>query len=257
MKKDNYTKFAGIYSSGSYPEYSRYIASKLPDILGKLELRPDGILDMACGEGTFVLEAKELGFDVWGIDKSEEMIEIARGKAEREGVDSRFLQADMRSLSLDRKFDLVTSWFDSVNYLLDQSDLRQTFESVHGLLREEGFFVFDVNTIYGLRVQWQEESCYVHRDDSEVFEVHRTSYNEEEKVATLDITFFTREEGHSWSRYEEEHRERGYKLEKISSIGESSGLELQAIWDGLEEFTPPEKKSGRVWFVFQKSKEQS
>jgi len=253
MKKDNYTKFAKIYSSGSYPEYSRYVAGKLLDILGKLEIRPDGILDLACGEGTFVREAEDLGFDAWGIDKSEEMIRIAKDKATRDGESPTFLRADMRDFSLEKKFDLVTSWFDSMNYLLKRAGLRRTFESVYDHLNRNGYFVFDVNTIYGLSVQWQEESCYVQRDDGEVYEVHRTSYEEAEKIATLDITFFLREGEGLWNRYEESHRERGYELNEISRTGEEAGLELKAIWDDLEDFSPPEENSGRVWFVFQKS----
>lgn len=109
--EENYSEFAKVYTARSYPAYSRFMAERLPDILGRLDYRAKSILDLACGEGTFALEAEKLGFDLTGVDKSEEMVEIAREKAEEAGAGANFLRGDMRELSLrGDEFDLVTSW---------------------------------------------------------------------------------------------------------------------------------------------------
>ena len=246
-----YSKFARIYASGTYPEYSRYIANKVPDITGRLGARPESILDFACGEGTFALEAAGLGYEVWGLDRSADMIELARNKAEGKDRDVSFRQADMRDFALPRKFDLATSWFDSMNYLLRTPDLRRTLENAYAHLNGDGYFIFDVNTIYGLRVQWQEENCYIQREDSEIFEIHRTSYDRTEDVATLRITVFARDGGR-WEKFEESHRERAYSLEEIEESAEKVGFVVEAVWGDLERFGPPEEESGRVWFVLHK-----
>ena len=251
MSSKNYSEFAQLYSSGSYPQYSKYIARKLPDILGKLGTRPSNILDIACGEGAFVVEAAKLGFEATGIDISGEMIEIAREKSEEAGVETTFHEQDMRQLSLDESYELVTSWFDSMNYLTSSSDFNEALEKVYGHLTNEGFFVFDVNTIHGLSVQWREHDCYVQRDDSSVFEIHRTSYDREDRIARLKITFFVNNDG-GWKKHEEIHEERGYKLEEISLMARQVGFKVYDIWGGLEKFDQPEEDSGRVWFVLKK-----
>ncbi len=250
--EENYSKFAQVYTAGSYPEYSRFMAERLPDTLGRLNYRAKNILDLACGEGTFALEAEELGFKVTGVDKSEDMVEIARKKASRKDSGANFLQGDMRELNLDpEKFDLVTSWFDSMNYLLTEFDFKKALETAHDHLRNDGFFVFDVNTIYGLREEWQREECYVQRDDSEVFEIHRTSYSQSRQIAELKITFF-RSEGGKWERHEEVHKERGFELGRIKDLATDAGFEVRAMWDDLEEFAPPTEESGRVWMALRK-----
>lgn len=251
MSSKKYSKFAQLYSSGSYPRYSRYIAGKLPDILGKLGVRPSKILDLACGEGTFVIETEKLGYDTVGIDLSEEMIQIARDKAEEAGAEATFLKQDMRELSLDESFGLVTSWFDSMNYLLNRSDFRKTLENVYDSLTEGGYFVFDVNTIHGLSVQWQEHDCYVQRDDSSVFELHRTGYDRPERIARLTITFFVNQ-GETWEKHEEVHMEKGYELDEIREMARKTGFTVTDIWSDLEQFNPPEEDSGRVWFALEK-----
>ncbi|MFW6111408.1 MAG: class I SAM-dependent methyltransferase [Candidatus Bipolaricaulota bacterium] len=226
------------------------MGSKLPDVLGKLNYHPKSILDLGCGEGTFAREASQLGFEVTGVDKAPEMIKIARNKVENnQKVD--FLKGDMRKFSLDDQFDLITSWFDSINYLLTDYDLREALKTAYELLREEGFFIFDVNTIHGLSVEWQEESCYVQRDDSRVFEVHRTDYDSSRRIASLKITFFQRK-GNSWEKYEEIHRERGYRITRIEELAEEVGFSFESVWGDLERFSPPDDESGRVWIALYK-----
>lgn len=251
MSSKNYLKFAQLYSTGSYPQYSKYIASKLPDMLGKLGARPSKILDLACGEGTFAIEMAKLGYEIVGLDLSSEMIEIARDKSKEAGIEATFLHRDMREFSLEEDFGLATSWFDSMNYLLNRSDFFKTLENVHDSLAGGGYFVFDVNTIHALSVQWQEHDCYVQRDDSSVFELHRTGYDRSERLARLTITFFVNQ-GDTWEKHEEVHMEKGYELEEIKEMARQAGFAVSDIWSDLENFYPPEEDSGRVWFALKK-----
>jgi predicted TPR repeat methyltransferase len=81
------------------------------------------------------------------------MLEIARKRAATEGVRATFIRQYMRSLSLRGRFDLVTCWFDSLNYLLEIDDLARTFAGVSRVLDENGVFILDVNTIRALAVE--------------------------------------------------------------------------------------------------------
>lgn len=147
-----YREFARFYASGPYPEYSRRMAELLPAVPERSGAKPRTLLDLACGEGTFAVLMAQQSLKVTGVDVSPEMLRFAREKAEEAGVELRFIEQDMRALSLPEKFDLVTCWYDSLNYLLEWEELAQTFADVARVLKPGGLFVFDMNTIYRLAV---------------------------------------------------------------------------------------------------------
>jgi len=252
-----YREFALLYTKGPYPEYSRRVAELLPRVLERFGLKPKRVLDLACGEGTFAVELAKRGYQVTGVDLSPEMLSLAREKAKEAGVEVRFVEQDMRDLKLDERFDLVTCWYDSLNYLLEHDELVKTFHNVARVLSPGGLFIFDMNTRYGLAVGWQRHPCTVEVDRPDLFIAHRPSYDYERNIATLRITGFIKEkerEGECWRRVDEEHKERGYTLEEIREGLKRAGLEELACWGNLREMAPPKPDSGRVWFVAEKVK---
>jgi SAM-dependent methyltransferase len=187
-----YGEFAPVYARGPYPEYSRTIASLLLRVLRKFTISPRDLLDLACGEGTFAVAMARRGIHVIGIDQSHDMLKLARQRARRERVGVRFLHMDMRSLQFINEFDLVTCWYDSLNYLLKPDHLKKTFSGVFRALRRGGLFIFDMNTIYALSVFWQQYPCRVQQDTDDIFEVARPRYDARRRTATMDITAFVR-----------------------------------------------------------------
>ena len=245
-----YKEFAYLYTRGPYPTYSKRMAELLPNIFGKLGVKPERILDLACGEGTFAIEMAKRGFEVVGLDRSPYMLKFARRKAKREGVEVKFIKGDMRKLSFKEEFDLITCWFDSLNYLLELRDLEETFRGVHRALRRGGFFIFDMNTIYGL-VSWREQPCNIEQDTPELFEVHCKDYDFERNIATMRIIGFVKR-GKGWIRIEEVHRERGYTIKEIEDCLNKTGLRIIARWGDIREMSELKPDSRRVWFVTRK-----
>jgi len=246
-----YDKFATFYTKGPYPRYSQKMVVLLPAVLARFDAQPQTILDIACGEGTYAVAMAKKGFRVTGVDRSPQMLEFAKERAERENVEVEFLLQDMRSLPFEERFDLVTCWFDSLNYLLELEDLTKTFTGVYQALRKTGLFIFDMNTIYGLAVDWRRHHCYVQQDTSELFEIHFPSYDPEKNIAIMKIAGFVKE-GDGWTRMDEVHKERGYILEDIRQCLQTVGFEELACWGSLEEMSELRPNSGRVWFVLQK-----
>jgi ubiquinone/menaquinone biosynthesis C-methylase UbiE len=246
-----YERFAYFYAKGPYLGYSERMVELLPAVLARFDARPQTVLDIACGEGTFAVAMAKKGSQVTGVDQSPQMLQLAREQAERENVKVGFLLQDMRSLSFEGGFALVTCWFDSLNYLLDLEDLTKTFTGVYRALRKTGLFIFDMNTIYGLAVDWQRYHCYVQQDTPELFEIHFPSYDLEKNMAIMKITGFVKE-GDGWTRMDEVHQERGYTLEDIRQCLKKAGLQELACWGNLQEMSEPKPDSGRVWFVMQK-----
>ncbi|MFX0168378.1 MAG: class I SAM-dependent DNA methyltransferase [Candidatus Hodarchaeota archaeon] len=247
-----YRTFAQLYATGDYPQYSARIATILPKVMSWLEVTPHTLLDLACGEGTFVVTMAKQGLVVTGLDQSPEMIALAKEKAEEEGVQATFIRGDMRRLEFSSSFDFVTCWFDSLNYLLELEDLVITFQGVANALTEKGFFIFDLNTIYWLVTLAQRYPCTVERETEEIFQVHRHSYNFETNIGTFHITGFIKENDRWLRRVDETHKERGYTLEEVRHTIKKAGLQEVACWENLENQTPHTPQSRRVFFITQK-----
>ena len=246
-----YREFATLYAGGVYPNYSKRIASILPSVLKKLKVSPTELLDLACGEGTFATKMAKKGYKVTGVDQSWEMLRFARQRAKKSKVHVKFVRRDMRSLKFREKFDLVTSWYDALNYLLTLRDLERTFKGVYKSLRRKGLFIFDMNTIYALSKLWQQYPSTVEQDKSEYFEVHRPSYDKKRLIATFEITGFVREKG-SWTRIDESHREKGYTLTQVTRSLKKAGFRQLALWGSIRKMTAPKHDTRRVWFVVQR-----
>ena len=246
-----FDSFAYFYTKGPYPQYSERMVELLPPVLAQFDAQPQTILDIACGEGAFAVAMAKKGFRVTGVDRSPQMLGFARERAERENTEIEFLLQDMRSLTFDDRFDLTTCWFDSLNYVLELEGIQKTFAGVYRALKKAGLFVFDMNTIYGLAVDWQREPCYIQQNSPEFFEIHFPSYDFEKRIAITSILGFVKE-GDGWVRMDEEHKERGYTLEEIRQCSQAVGFQELACWGSLEVMSEPRPHSGRVWFVMQK-----
>jgi SAM-dependent methyltransferase len=243
-----YDGFAPLYTHGPYLRYSRRMAEAMPAVLKRLAATPRTLLDVACGEGTFAVAMARAGLAVTGIDQSAQMLECARRRAREAEVEADFIQADMRSPGLARKFDLVTCWYDSLNYLLTSADLETAFREISNLLAPRGLFIFDMNTIYGLAALWRAHPYCVIQDDADSFEVHVNSYDFETNLATKGIVGFIRR-GDAWTRIEEEHTERGHSLADIRACLAAAGLRQTACWGSIETMAEPGPDAGRVWLV--------
>jgi SAM-dependent methyltransferase len=248
-----YKRFASIYQRGPYVRFSQELAETvLPEYLDHIDFQPADILDIACGEGSFSVEMAAKRYRVTGIDQSEEMIALARERARTAGVRVKFSVADMRQLRFTEEFDLVTCFFDSLNYLLTIKDLREAFGSAFAALKPEGYYIFDMNTIYGLAVNWMREKTYVHNEADDFIEYHQHAFDYENLVATMEITIFKRRIGGLWERIQETHRERGYQIADLEFLLRETGFEIIGIYGSLCSRTEVHTNSPRVFFVCKK-----
>ena len=247
-----YDQFAFAYQRGPYLRFSQILAdSVLPDYLSQLGIQPSKLLDVACGEGSFAVGMAKRGYQVTGIDQSPRMIALARKRAQKDDLKVNFFVEDMRSLPFQQEFDLVTCFFDSLNYLLTIDDLHRAFEGAYWALRSGGFYIFDMNTIYGLAVDWMREETYLQNETEDLVEIHRQSFDYENQVATMVITVFQRE-GALWNRVDETHQERGYPIADIQFLLHQTGFEITGMYSSLSKQSEVQTTSPRVWFVARK-----
>src|SRR2546427_4812511 len=146
--------FAQVYSKYGYNEFSARVAELLPGVLAKLRVRPHQVLDLPCGEGTFAIRMAKRGYRTTGVDRSSAMLRLGRRKAREARLSVRFIESDVRSLRFHEEFDLATSWYDSLNYLLTLSDLKKTFACVFRALQTGGAFLLRGNKPGGPSNGW-------------------------------------------------------------------------------------------------------
>ncbi|MDE6240818.1 MAG: class I SAM-dependent methyltransferase [Anaeroplasmataceae bacterium] len=102
------------------------------------------ILDLACGSGTLAILLKLKNYSVEGLDLSESIIEIAKEKAKMNHLEIPFFVGDMTNFKLDKTYDVITCFFDSVNFLKTKEDIQNLFSSVQKHLNPNGIFIFDI-----------------------------------------------------------------------------------------------------------------
>lgn len=116
----------------------------LEKIFKEFGLSPKNILDLGCGSGGHAIPLAIRGYKFTGVDISESMLEKARKKSRRLGLNINFLKGDIRSVRLKEKYDVVISMFAVVSYQIDNKSVLSTFKTAYSHLKNRGLFIFDV-----------------------------------------------------------------------------------------------------------------
>jgi SAM-dependent methyltransferase len=101
------------------------------------------ILELCCGTGRLTLPIAEDGYTITGVDITASMLDQAKIKASKKGLEVAFMEADIRTLNLPEKFDLIFIPFNSIHHLYKNEDLFKAFKVVKNHLKEGGLFLLD------------------------------------------------------------------------------------------------------------------
>ena len=204
------------------------------------------VLDLGCGTGTITELLYEKGYDMIGVDSSEEMLQIALDKKFETGSDILYLCQDMRELDLYSTVGTVVSVCDSLNYLLMDEDVLQTFHLVNNYLFPGGIFIFDFNTIYKYEEVIGDATIAENREDCSF--IWENFYSCEDHINEYDVTVFERQEDDLYRRFTETHYQRGYTLEEMKTFLEKAGLIFVTALDEKTHEAPTET-SERIYVI--------
>ena len=243
---DAYTGFAEVYDTFMdnvpYAEWTEYYAG----ILKENGIRDGLVLDLGCGTGSMTELLAGLGYDMIGVDNSEEMLEIASEKKAASGHDILYLLQDMRELELFGNIRAIVSVCDSMNYILEPEDLKKVFELVKEYLAEDGVFIFDLNTVHNYRDLMGE--CTIRETREERRFIWENYFSEDEMVNEYDLTLFIREESDLYRKYEELHYQKAYELEQVKELLLQAGMEFVAAYDAFTH-DPVTAESERMYII--------
>ena len=241
-----YTGFAEVYDlfmdNIPYEEWGEYVKEYGVD---------EGlVLELGCGTGTMTEILASAGYDMIGIDQSEEMLEEALEKKQESGHEILYLCQDMREFELYGTVRAMICICDSMNYILEEEEILGILTSAaHNYLDYGGLFIFDLNTEYKYRELLGEQTIAENREEGSF--IWENYYDEESMINEYDLTLFVKEPSGLYRKEEENHFQRAYSLGTIRELVKRSGLNLLHIYDAFTH-EPARKDSERVYVICQR-----
>lgn len=247
---DQYKDFAFIYDElMNEVDYNGWV-EYIEEIIEKEGTKVQNILELACGTGNLTIPLTKKNYDIAGIDISEEMLGVAREKAEKEGVELVLLQQDIAELDFDiTNLDCVLCACDGFNYITYDEDLENVFKKTYELLKENGLFIFDISSFYKLSSVLGNNMYGENRED--IAYMWQNYFDDEENLVEMELAFFVKDEDGRFERFEEVHQQRAYTEEEILDMLQSVGFKDIKVYSDFT-FETPKKDSERIFFVAKK-----
>lgn len=215
-----YAKYYDLfYENKNYADESLFIKN----LIRKYDLNTTediSILDIGCGTGIHALELISYGFEVEGTDISSDMIELARKRSERAGKSIHFYNESFQTANkINKKYDVVLALFSSINYVLTDADLAESFENMHDLLNEGGILIFDFwNGDAVVRDYSPIKEKTVTSEDIKIIRKTKSSVFKESNNITVDFNFDLFKNNQITDTFSERHELRYFFIDEMKSI---------------------------------------
>lgn len=241
-----YGEFARVYDlfmdNVDYEKWAEYLIGQLR----KNGIEDGLILDLGCGTGVMTELLSAAGYDMIGVDNSEEMLGQAIEKREESGHDILYLCQDMQEFELYGTVRAIVSVCDCLNYITEEEELLEVFRLVNNYLDPGGIFIFDMNTVYKYEEMLGDNVIAENREEGSF--IWENCYDPECCINEYALTLFIPREDGLYEKHEEFHYQKAYSREQVQKLIEEAGMEVLAVYDAYTE-NPLEPKSGRMTFI--------
>ncbi|HEX2867613.1 MAG TPA: class I SAM-dependent methyltransferase [Ignavibacteriales bacterium] len=216
----------------SYDEWAEYYYLLTKDYMG-----PDAaVLELAGGNCKLSSRLKHYYEDIIVSDLSFEMLQQSEDSALRK------VCCNMLSLPFKKKFDLVVSAFDSVNYLLTRKSLNQFFREVYSCLKPGGIFSFDAS----LEANSLKNIRYLNRKGSfkGIKYVQKSRYDQDRRIHTniFDIKLA------NGTVFTEIHKQKIFPLEVFFELLTRNGFLVKECFSAFS-FDDADMNAERAQFI--------
>lgn len=239
---DCYKKFAKYYDElmqdCDYENWSQYLLTLIKKYSNK-----KSCLDLACGSGKHTIMLKKAGYDVVGLDISEEMLQQAKNNSRQAYTNIVFIKQDISNFNLGKKFDIITCICDGYNYIKPMK-LQQAFVSAYNSLNKGGVLLFDLSSEFKLsNVLGNNLMC---DDTDDITYLWQNTLND--NSVFMDLTFFVKEDDGKYSRFDEQHLQYMHNTQTVKEKLFNAGFISVQSFGFLTE-TEPSQTDERVQFV--------
>lgn len=252
-----YSVFAEIYDDfmGNIP-YEKWCGN-IHRILCDNGIKHGIVAELGCGTGKITRLMSDKGYEMIGIDNSEDMLSIA---VEESDGSILYLLQDMRGLELYGTVEAVISLCDSMNYLVNDGELEEVLRKVNLYLERSGLFIFDMKTVYCYENMLGDSVQY--EDNGECALVWENRFDKENSIHTYELTMFVAcdendDDGQPlYERFSETHIQRAYSVGEVEKAVASAGLELVGIIDA-DTFSEAVSTSQRLYYIVRETYQEN
>jgi len=234
----NYDYFAEVYEEIMDDE----LYNKWAEYVNKNVNKNSSILELGCGSGQLGILLKRAGYNMTGLDLSTQMLTLAKDKQIEQSSHYPLVERDMKDLSDLSTYDSVISFNDSLCYLKNEQELARVFSEVYKVLNNDGLFLFDVHSIYQMRL-FRDFSF--HRELENTVFIWDSFEGEYDHSVEHDLSFFIRQDHGLYERINELHKERTYPIEIYRTLLNNAGFEVFSI---TGDFTDQLGSTDQRWF---------
>ena len=247
----SYDIFSSVYDIlTENVEYER-ISHKICSLLHKNGVDRGLLLDLGCGTGTLSFLLEQKGFDIIGVDASEDMLSVANEKKYEDDSSALFLYQKAEELDLFGTIQCAVSTLDTFNHIDSIEKIEKAISLVSLFMDMNGIFIFDMNTPYKHK-EILGNNTFVY-DMDEVYCVWQNSYDETSEKTDIDLDFFIKnEDDECFERYSESFSEYVYDINEIISIIKKCGFTLLATTDDYSD-NPVSDTTERITFICKKT----
>ena len=246
---DAYKNLAVSYDRLTNDVDYRAVVDFYHEILLLEGVKPRTAVDLACGTGSVSLLLAQRGYQVTGVDMSEDMLTVAADKAQALEDRPVFACQKLQELRLPRGVDLAVCGLDSMNYITDPVDCETAIKRIYKALNPGGIFIFDVNTPEKLRAM--DGQVFLDEDD-DVYCVWRGEFDEKTNICAYGMDLFQRC-GKTWQRSFEEHWEYAYTREQLQKYLKDAGFNNIRVY-GDRHMGAPTAEDQRIYFSARKGR---
>ncbi len=120
-----------------------FLKPELQFYLNEIKNTNGKVLEAGVGTGRIFVPALNAGADIYGVDHSEQMLGILKGKIPP-NQHYRIWQEDLRRFDSGKSFSLVIMPFRVFQHMLSVEDQLSTLERIYNVLDDGGRLIFDV-----------------------------------------------------------------------------------------------------------------
>jgi SAM-dependent methyltransferase len=245
-----YSRYYDLLNKGKdYAAEAAYVS----ELIRRYAPKAKTLLDLGCGTGIHAVTLASMGYQVVGLDRSEEMLAQARHNRGQftfvsEGGSADFALGDIRNFAVSRKFDVVVALFHVISYLATNDDLEATFTAIKMHLNPGGILIFD--HWYGPAVLTDRPSLRVKTFENSQVKITRIAtptmnVNENTVDVGYDFILFEKTSG-DYGEFSESHRMRYFFLPEIEGLLSRHSLRRGAFTEWMSENCPNERSWNTV-----------
>lgn len=234
-----------LYTNKNYIEEAKYISK----CIKKYSPDAKNVLEFGSGTGIHGLILQKMGYDIFGIERSQQMVDTAL----LNGYPCK--KADITDFEIDKQYDVVIALFHVISYLNENDSLEKTFRNASNCLKPEGIFIFDIwysPAVYSLKPETRVKK--VENKDISVIRIAAPEMHVNTNVVDVNYSILVKNKNtDNWLEFEEKHPMRHFTIPEVGLISKLTGFELVQAEEFLTGKLPSESTWG-VNFVLKKIK---